>query len=119
MAFGQITQSHERELAVDFSYPYDNTATGIVSKKSGHVTNMLALFLPFQLPVWLAITVAFVSFVPAYWVSSYNTQENTKISFATALIQSIQCLLLQSNKNFVYVPPSCSKRQLRWGIRKT
>ena len=97
MAFGSISQSYEREMAVDFTYPYDSTATGIVSRKPGHITNIMALFRPFQPPVWAAIAVAFVSFVPTYWVSNYNNQGNTRISLITALFQSMQCMLMQGN----------------------
>ena len=98
MAFGSITQSYERETAVDFSYPYDSTATGIVSKKPGHITSKLALFRPFQPPVWVAIAITFVSFVPTYWVSNYNIRHsNTKVSLNEALLLSIECMLLQSN----------------------
>ena len=102
MAFGVISQSYEREMAVDFSYPYDSTATGIVSKKPGRTTiGVMALFGPFQPLVWAAIAVAFVFFVITYWVSNinlnYNIQQNTRVSFYTALFQCIQCMLLQSN----------------------
>ena len=97
MAFGSITQSYEREMAADFSYPYDSTATGIVSKKPGLNTSIMALLRPFQPPLWAAIVVAFVSFSPAYWVSNYNVQENTRISLNAALFQSIRCILMQSN----------------------
>ena len=100
MAFGMISQSYEREMAVDFSYPYDSTATGIVSKKPGRTTiGVMALFGPFQPLVWAAIAVAFVFFVITYWVSNinYNIQQNTRVSFYTALFQCIQCMLLQSN----------------------
>ena len=100
MAFGVISQSYEREMAVDFSYPYDSTATGIVSKKPGRTTiGVMALFGPYQPLVWAAIGVAFVIFVITYWVSyiNYNIQQNTRVSFYTALFQCIQCMLLQSN----------------------
>ena len=100
MAFGSISLSYEREMAVDFSYPYDSTATGIVSKKPGRIiSGVMALFGPFQPLVWAAIAVAFVFFVPTYWVSNinYNIQQNSRISFYTALYQCYQCMLMKSN----------------------
>ena len=97
IAFGSITQSYEREMAADFSYPYDSTATGIVSKKPGLNISIMALLRPFQPPVWAAIVVAFVSFFPTYWISNYSVQQNTRISLNTALFQSIQCILMQGN----------------------
>ena len=104
MAFGSITQSYERDTAVDFSYPYDSTATGIVSKKPGHITSKLALFRPFQPPVWVAIAITLVSFVPTYWVSNYNIRHsNTKVSLNKALFLSIQSMLLQSNYKHLFL----------------
>ena len=84
-------------MAADFSYPYDSTATGIVSKKPGLNISIMALLRPFQPPVWAAIVVAFVSFFPTYWISNYSVQQNTRISLNTALFQSIQCILMQGN----------------------
>ena len=97
MAYGTITQSYDRERAVDFLYPYDSTATGIVSKKPGQTTSIYALFRPFQPQVWIAIAVAFVAFVPTYWVSNNVIQQSAEISIKTAFFQSFQCTLMQSN----------------------
>ena len=95
MAFGSISQSLEREMAVDFTYPYDSTATGIVSKKPGPITSFTSLLRPFQPLLWAVIAIAFVTFVPTYWACSYNVQQNTRISMGRALLQSYQCLLMR------------------------
>ena len=103
MAYGSITQSYDRERAVDFSYPYDSTATGIVSKKPGQTTTIYALFRPFQPLVWTAIAVAFVAFVPTYWISNNFIQQSTEISIKTAFFQTFQCTLMQSK--YIYNVP--------------
>ena len=98
MAFGSISQTLEREMAVDFSYPYDSTATGIVSKKPGHESSLMAPFHPFQPSVWVSIAIAFVSFVITYWGSNYDFQQShNRIDLNKALLHSIRCILMQGN----------------------
>ena len=103
MAFGMISQTYERETAVDFSYPYDATTTGIVSKKpSQYGAPIKALLRPFEPEVWAAVVVAITSVVPTYWLSNYKSRHSKSISFSTALIQCIKCIFSQSN----YIPYS-------------
>ena len=98
MAFGSISQTFERKMAVDFSYPYDSTATGIVSKKPGHENSLMAPFHPFQPPVWASIAIAFVSFVITYWGSNYDFKHShNRIDLNKALLQSVRCILMQGN----------------------
>ena len=98
MAFGSISQTYERETAVDFTYPYDSTATGIVSKKpSQHGEPIMALLRPFEPEVWAAVVVAITSVVPTYWLLNYKSRHSKAISFSTALIQCIKCIFSQSN----------------------
>ena len=98
MAFGSISQTFEREMAIDFSYPYDSTATGIVSKKPSHKNSLMAPLHPFQPSVWVSIAIAFVSFVVTYWGANIDFQHShNRIDLNKALFQSIQCILMQSN----------------------
>ena len=103
MAYGTITQSYDRERAVDFLYPYDSTATGIVSKKPGKTTSIYALLRPFQPQVWIAIAIAFLTFVPTYWVSNNVIEQRAHISMKTAFFQSFQCTLMQSKYVYIYL----------------
>ena len=104
MAFGSISQTYERETAVDFSYPYDATATGIVSKKpSQYGDPIMGLLRPFEPEVWAAVVVAFAAVVPTYWLSNYKSRQSKAISFSTAFIQCIQCILTQSNSKLQYL----------------
>ena len=83
---------------MDFSYPYDATATGIVSKKpSQYGDPIMALLRPFEPEVWAAVLVATASVVPIYWLSNYKSRQSKALSLSTALIQCIQCILNQSN----------------------
>ena len=92
-----ISQTYERETAVDFSYPYDATTTGIVSKKpSQYGAPIKALLRPFEPEVWAAVVVAITSVVPTYWLSN-KSRHSKAISFSTALIQCIKCIFSQSN----------------------
>ena len=118
MAFSTISRTYDREMAIDFSYPYDSTATGIVSKKPGHRSSKMALFGPFQPQVWAAIAIAFVSFVPTYWLSTYTTNKRTRISLDAALFQCIQCMLMQGKyfEQYSYISYKTTKCWIIPGI---
>ena len=111
MAFGSISQTYERETAVDFSYPYDATATGIVSKKpSQYGDPIMALLRPFEPQLWAALVATFAAVVPTYWLLNYKSRQSKAISFSTALIQGIQCILTQGNsklQSLGYVKAIC------------
>ena len=102
LAYGALNPTPERQLVVDFSYPYDMSAWGILSKKPNPFPKYSALLGPFSQMVWIMIILTYAATVFTYWGLG-RLGHGRGESFSQAFFKTMMCMFLQGR--YVYVFP--------------
>ena len=83
-------------MVVDFSYPYDMSAWGILSRKPDPLPKHMAVFGPFSLQVWIMVVITCAAIVITYWGIG-RLDQRRGISFSQAFLKTLKCMFLQGN----------------------
>ena len=94
---GAITRTYERDMVVDFSYPYFFTRVGFTTKKPTPIPNIKALFLPYEDIVWifLASSVPLFAFIVLIFSKVDKKGSPYNFNIGEALMQVSQMLVMQ------------------------
>ena len=95
IALGSITITESRQIAVDFTIPYYDTAAGFIANTDRELTRWASLMRPYQFEAWVAIICCVILVGPVLWVIA--KQYHRKISLSTCFGTSYKIFLKQGN----------------------
>ena len=98
LAYGALNPTTERKMVVDFSYPYDMSAWGILSKKPDPLPKHMAISEPFSRQVWIMVVITYAAIVITYYGIGHLDQRRN-VSFSQAFFKTLKCLFLQGEYN--------------------
>ena len=91
MIVSDLTVSHSRALAVDFSFPIKSEPKGIIIRRQQPPKSIFQFLYPFDWPVWMALSCVVVFTGVVNWIySKLSTCSGVNLQVSSAIKDEVQ-----------------------------